>query len=614
MGRISEKKDKIKMQELFIPISLHVKLFPEEIIIINHAAFQRLRRLRQLGLAHLLYPGATHSRFEHSIGTLNVSQKIIDHVNENYERKAKTVQNNANEWKISNIDYITTRFIRLSALLHDIGHVPLGHTLEDELSHLPDHDGQDRLDSISNRKFTEYTFFIDQKETTTQQDGWSLKDLINTLYHDYMPDNLQNKISPYKLISHLICKNSPQNQDATIKEKWEEDEKNIKSHFEINVCKDIVGNTICADFLDYIFRDWYHIGKIVIEDPRLYQYMEVLEGKEESVFVINVGQNNKLRHDALTSIMELLESRYKLTETVLFHRTKLSFIALLDRCLLEIRDLYKVVGIEESDFTKLLETLLLKGSDDGLYKILEELKDGGDEKHKEDFKVAISKLNKEIENEDKKQGNLDKSENPILEKQELIKKLILRLMNRNVYSQVYELIDFNDIIGLNEKEKKFLDLYAKPANRFSFLEKIEGVIGVPKGSITMYCPYDTTMNAKIAEVKIYINDVVMKFNDYEIEAREKSLTGGTLEAQLRRFHKLWSTSIFMHKSSWVAQEDDFKSRVPNILNSFLLPTDQPKIKYEETKGLIEKVNPSLKQAARQRKGETFPNGLLCFHQ
>ena len=119
----------------------------------------------------------------------------------------------------------------------------------------------------------------------------------------------------------MICKPP---KDETTKSRWEKRSSDISDFIPLNVCRDIVGNTICADFLDYLFRDWYHLGKLLIEDPRLYHYMEVrCEGPAStSKFVINVGASDSPRHDAITNILELLESRYKLAETVLFHRTK----------------------------------------------------------------------------------------------------------------------------------------------------------------------------------------------------------------------------------------------------------------------------------------------------
>src|SRR4051794_15197468 len=52
-----------------------------EIVIIDSPLFQRLRRIRQLGVVHWIYPGATHTRFEHSLGTLYQMQQLIDSVN-----------------------------------------------------------------------------------------------------------------------------------------------------------------------------------------------------------------------------------------------------------------------------------------------------------------------------------------------------------------------------------------------------------------------------------------------------------------------------------------------------------------------------------------------------
>src|SRR5208337_2922119 len=108
-------------QELFVPVHGHIVLYPEEIAIINHPTFQRLRRVRQLGLAHMVFPGATHTRFEHSVGAVHVAQMIIDHVNWNFRKSLETLL--SGPWKYGGVNYPTARFIRLGALLHDIGHL-----------------------------------------------------------------------------------------------------------------------------------------------------------------------------------------------------------------------------------------------------------------------------------------------------------------------------------------------------------------------------------------------------------------------------------------------------------------------------------------------------------
>lgn len=118
--------------------------------------------------------------------------------------------------------------------------------------------------------------------------------------------------------------------------------------FRLDICGDIVGNTICADLLDYIYRDWYHVGKPKHVDDRIFQYMSIRtrvsgfttdeEGcprpTAEDRFVINIGSRPNLRTDGVTAIISLLESRYELAEAVLFHRTKMTATAMLERALI----------------------------------------------------------------------------------------------------------------------------------------------------------------------------------------------------------------------------------------------------------------------------------------
>src|SRR5947209_1809143 len=74
----------IRLQEIFLPVHGYVRMFQEEVAIIDHPTFQRLRRCRQTGFAHVLMPGAVHTRFEHSIGAVYVAEKMIQYVNMNY--------------------------------------------------------------------------------------------------------------------------------------------------------------------------------------------------------------------------------------------------------------------------------------------------------------------------------------------------------------------------------------------------------------------------------------------------------------------------------------------------------------------------------------------------
>ena len=89
---------------------------PKGIILqlIDHPYVQRLRRIRQLGLGYLVFPGAEHSRFSHALGSLELGQRVLRNLREK-------------DTTISDKEYEATL---IALLLHDVGHGPLSHTLE----------------------------------------------------------------------------------------------------------------------------------------------------------------------------------------------------------------------------------------------------------------------------------------------------------------------------------------------------------------------------------------------------------------------------------------------------------------------------------------------------
>jgi len=82
--------------------------------LIDHPWFQRLRRIRQLGLGYLVFPGAEHSRFSHALGAMGVMQRVLQSLQE----------------KDTTITYGEYESTLMAILLHDIGHGPFSHTLE----------------------------------------------------------------------------------------------------------------------------------------------------------------------------------------------------------------------------------------------------------------------------------------------------------------------------------------------------------------------------------------------------------------------------------------------------------------------------------------------------
>jgi HD superfamily phosphohydrolase len=99
------------------PLWNNIRIEGPYLRLLDSAPFQRLRYVRQLGLAHLVYPGATHSRFEHALGAYHLAQETVRLLRET------TVGEGFRE--------LDGRIVVAAALLHDIGHYPFSHALEE---------------------------------------------------------------------------------------------------------------------------------------------------------------------------------------------------------------------------------------------------------------------------------------------------------------------------------------------------------------------------------------------------------------------------------------------------------------------------------------------------
>ncbi len=108
--------------EIRDPIHGFIELDDWERDIVNHPVFQRLRRIRQLGLTDMVYPGATHSRFEHSLGVMHVATRMFEAI---VDRRRDFLRA---AYKYDDAGLARDkRILRLAALLHDVGHAPFSH-------------------------------------------------------------------------------------------------------------------------------------------------------------------------------------------------------------------------------------------------------------------------------------------------------------------------------------------------------------------------------------------------------------------------------------------------------------------------------------------------------
>ena len=100
------------------PIHGNIDIDPAERLVIDHPFFQRLRNIKATGFADLAYPGSTHSRYAHSIGTMALAGRAFDSVFRDFQ------------FKHDHSRVLFRRVVRLAALLHDVGHAPFSHVTE----------------------------------------------------------------------------------------------------------------------------------------------------------------------------------------------------------------------------------------------------------------------------------------------------------------------------------------------------------------------------------------------------------------------------------------------------------------------------------------------------
>jgi len=224
-----------------------------EVELMDTPEFQRLRGIRQLGTAYLVFPSAVHTRFEHSLGTCWMAQRILRSIGRSQEISAEDIT-----------------LIRVAALLHDITHIPFGHTLEDERRVLPRHDkDEQRVD-----------FFLRQSAIGRILKREGIQDqIIGTIRGD----------DTYR--------------------------------------SDIVGGAISADLLDYLRRDTYFCGLSQYYDERIFESFIIDTGR----LVMNLEKQGRVRLDALSELVNLLRIRYTLSERVYFHHTKVSSGAMISK-------------------------------------------------------------------------------------------------------------------------------------------------------------------------------------------------------------------------------------------------------------------------------------------
>lgn len=285
------------------PIHGDIELSSLETALLDLPVMQRLRGIKQLGTAYLVYPGALHTRFDHAIGVCALAHRIVASL-----RRAGFAVTAEQEAAIG-----------AAALLHDVTHVPFGHTLEDERRLFARHDKGARLarlldgelgaalDRLGLRR--EVGALLGQAGPAVEISEADMSGAGMSRSEMPEPDMLGQGIAQTEMLGLEMP--GPR-VSASEMPAW---------------AREIVSGTIDADLLDYLRRDSFFAGLAHDYDDRILRAFAL----HDDSLVLRLVKRGMDRPDTRSEIVGVLRLRYFLTERVYYHHTKVVAGAMISK-------------------------------------------------------------------------------------------------------------------------------------------------------------------------------------------------------------------------------------------------------------------------------------------
>jgi HD superfamily phosphohydrolase len=294
------------VNKILDPIHGIIRLTDLEIKCIDHPLFQRLRCIKQNTFLYKVFPSAMHTRFEHSLGVMNLSYEILKHLQLNSFRFAKKSKDEHVFMFMDKLSKNNIQELRLAALFHDIGHGPMSHQFD---SFLP---SKAYLEKHIGEQFPDLFNMIKGNKVEHEH--------ISLIFVQAIYDSLSSE-DKEKIDIHNVMKIIESNyMDKSIITKIDNKELDVLPMFTsiISSCP------IDADRMDYLQRDGYFSGvKCGVYDfNRLF------------MSIVPVEDNNKLylayTESCIDSIAEFINARSNLFSQVYYHKTNRAFSAMMD--------------------------------------------------------------------------------------------------------------------------------------------------------------------------------------------------------------------------------------------------------------------------------------------
>ena len=336
------------------PIHVYIPFTKIEELIIDSEIFQRLRRIHQLQIAYTVYPGATHSRFLHSIGVMHLAGKFgLALLRSSYGLASQQIPSTTDRasFRVPSLEELglsdkyeiisVLMAVRIGGLLHDVGHMPYSHAFDEAI--------------------------ISRSPSIKSKGIFSHEDTSYYIYKNFIRDKLVKSIREHLNESNI-------NEDTIIgcldyimasKHKLEKPHVPIY-HIMRHVVKEFV---YPADIVDFCMRDSYFTGAVEygrIDADRLFIFSMIVGRCERDVE--KTGLHIGLLRKAVGALRAFLYSRIWLFNHVYFHKFSRLMDYTVKQLLMEMYD-REVINFEE------LYCSIVSGNDEAIRK-LEKLDDG----------------------------------------------------------------------------------------------------------------------------------------------------------------------------------------------------------------------------------------------
>ncbi|MEZ0391916.1 MAG: HD domain-containing protein [Pseudobdellovibrionaceae bacterium] len=279
--------------EIRDPIHGTIPLSTGETAVVDSNEFQRLRAIKQLGFADISFPGATHTRFIHSLGVCHLAGETFDHLFKVFPFSNHSVRQRFRQ------------VFRLAALLHDVGHGPLSHTTEEVMPPLADL----KVDVYKNR-----TPLPKANARATHED-YTIKYLTDSPLTEILKKNFSD-IQPVH-IACLIDKSLNCPDDFFL-------DKGLDFR---PVLSQLVSGELDCDRMDYLERDSYYTGTNYGKFDRDWMISNLIPYQVDGKFYLGLNRR------ALYTFDDFLISRHHIHLMVYFHHKCIVYEEMLNRYL-----------------------------------------------------------------------------------------------------------------------------------------------------------------------------------------------------------------------------------------------------------------------------------------